>query len=71
VAITQDTAAYPRVGTIQVGSEALAYIQEVLALTRRWFIHIRRERMNLFFSVAQPALWLIFFGGMFQRAIEP
>jgi ABC-2 type transport system permease protein len=48
-----------------------AYVQEVLAQSRRWFIHIQRERLNLFFSIAQPALWLIFFGGMFQRAIDP
>ena len=47
-----------------------AYVQEVLALTRRWFIHIKRERLNLFFSLAQPALWLIFFGGMFQRTVN-
>ena len=48
-----------------------AYIQEVLALTNRWFIQLRRERLNLLFSMGQPALWLIFFGGMFQRAIDP
>ncbi len=46
------------------------YAQEVLAQSTRWFIHIQRERLNLFFSIAQPALWLIFFGGMFQRAID-
>jgi ABC-2 type transport system permease protein len=46
------------------------YVQEVMAQTNRWFIHIQRERLNLFFSIAQPALWLIFFGGMFQRAID-
>jgi ABC-2 type transport system permease protein len=49
---------------------AAAYCQEVLALTRRWFIHLKRERLNLFFSLAQPALWLIFFGGMFRRTIN-
>jgi ABC-2 type transport system permease protein len=50
--------------------KASAYAQEVLALTRRWLIHIQRERLNLFFSIAQPALWLVFFGGMFQHAID-
>lgn len=49
---------------------ASAYAQEVLAQSKRWFIHIRREKLNLFFSIAQPVLWLIFFGGMFQRAID-
>jgi ABC-2 type transport system permease protein len=49
---------------------AADYAQEVLAQSRRWLIHIQREKLNLFFSIAQPALWLIFFGGMFQRAID-
>jgi ABC-2 type transport system permease protein len=51
-------------------SGAGSYVQEVLALTRRWLIHIKRERLNLLFSIAQPVLWLIFFGGMFKRAID-
>src|SRR5262245_17613722 len=47
-----------------------AYVQEVAAQARRWLIHIQREKLNLFFSIAQPALWLVFFGGMLQRAID-
>jgi ABC-2 type transport system permease protein len=70
LAVSQDTATFPSLGTIRLGAGVVAYIQEILALTRRWFIHIQRERLSLFFSVAQPALWLIFFGGMFQKAIN-
>jgi ABC-2 type transport system permease protein len=46
------------------------WLQEVLALARRWFIMLRRERLNLVFSVVQPAIWLIFFGLGMGRAID-
>jgi len=70
MAITQEATTYRAAGGYRLGAGALDYIQEVLALSRRWFIHIQRERLNLFFSIAQPALWLIFFGGMFRRAVD-
>jgi ABC-2 type transport system permease protein len=46
------------------------WMQEVLALARRWFIMLRREPMNLVFSIAQPAIWLAFFGIGMGRAID-
>jgi ABC-2 type transport system permease protein len=46
------------------------WAQEVLALTRRWYIMLIRERLNLVFSVLQPALWLIFFGAGAERAVD-
>jgi ABC-2 type transport system permease protein len=46
------------------------WVQEVMALTRRWYIMLIRERLNLVFSVAQPALWLLFFGSGVDRAID-
>lgn len=46
------------------------WTQEVLALTKRWFIELSRERMNLVFSVAQPALWLLFFGSGMGKAVD-
>ncbi len=46
------------------------WVQEVLALTRRWYIMLIRERLNLVFSIAQPALWLLFFGSGVDRAID-
>jgi ABC-2 type transport system permease protein len=46
------------------------WAQEVLALTRRWYIMLIRERLNLVFSVLQPALWLIFFGARAERAVD-
>src|SRR6266550_3328885 len=70
MAVTQEAAPYRAISGFRLGTGAVAYSQEILALTRRWFIHIQRERLNLFFSVAQPALWLIFFGGMFRRAVD-
>lgn len=45
-------------------------VQEVLALSRRWYIMLIRERLNLAFSVAQPAIWLVFFGLAVGRAID-
>jgi ABC-2 type transport system permease protein len=49
---------------------ARAWAQEVTALARRWFIQLRRDRLNLIFSVTQPALWLVFFGGAVGRAVD-
>jgi ABC-2 type transport system permease protein len=47
-----------------------ARIQEVLALTRRWFIQLGRERLELIFTLIQPAIWLLFFGGAMGRAVN-
>lgn len=52
-------------------NESLARAQEVLALARRWFISLSRDRLNLVFTLAQPALWLLFFGTAMGRAINP
>ncbi|MBA3349189.1 MAG: ABC transporter permease, partial [Actinobacteria bacterium] len=46
------------------------YVQEVLALARRWWVELLRERLNLVFSLAQPAIWLVFFGAGVERAID-
>jgi ABC-2 type transport system permease protein len=46
------------------------YVQEVSALSWRWFLYLRRDRLNLIFSLAQPAIWLIFFGGVMQRSVD-
>ena len=46
------------------------WAQEVLALARRWFIMLRRERLSLVFSLVQPAIWLVFFGLGMGRAID-
>ena len=52
------------------GSDVRDYLQEILALSWRWFLHLRRERLNLAFSLAQPAIWLIFFGGVLKRTVD-
>jgi ABC-2 type transport system permease protein len=46
------------------------FIQEVMALARRWWIELLRERLNLVLSIAQPAFWLVFFGAGVERAID-
>jgi ABC-2 type transport system permease protein len=46
------------------------YLQEITALTRRWYIELIRERLNLAFSVLQPAIWLVFFGSGVGRAVD-
>src|SRR5436305_10937120 len=47
-----------------------AWAQEVLALTRRWFILLMREKLNLVFSLIQPAIWLAFFGSAMGKAVN-
>lgn len=44
--------------------------QEVLALAKRWVNQSRREPLELVFSVAQPAIWLAFFGTAVGRAVD-
>ncbi|WP_219465973.1 ABC transporter permease [Nonomuraea rhizosphaerae] len=44
--------------------------QEVLALSRRWLLMVLRERLNLLFSVLQPAVWLVFFAGAMGGAVD-
>lgn len=44
--------------------------QEVAALFRRWYVQLIRDRLNLVFSVTQPAIWLAFFGTAVGRAID-
>jgi ABC-2 type transport system permease protein len=46
------------------------WVQEVMALARRWWIELLRERLNLVLSIAQPAFWLVFFGAGVERAID-
>ena len=46
------------------------WAQEVMALARRWWIELLRERLNLVLSVAQPAIWLVFFGAGVERAMD-
>lgn len=43
-----------------------SFIDETLALTGRWFLHVRRERIALVFSLAQPLVWLLLFGNLFR-----
>jgi len=48
-----------------------AWWQETMALTRRWFQRMMRERMTLIFGLFQPMLWLILFGSSFKNATLP
>lgn len=44
------------------------YMQEVTAMTRRWFQRFRREPISIIFGLTQPVLWLVLFGNMFKNA---
>jgi ABC-2 type transport system permease protein len=46
------------------------WLQEVSALSRRWYLQLIRDRLNLVFSLTQPAIWLAFFGSAMGRAID-
>jgi ABC-2 type transport system permease protein len=46
------------------------WVQEVLALSRRWYLQLIRDRLNLVLSLTQPAIWLAFFGSAMGRAID-
>jgi ABC-2 type transport system permease protein len=50
--------------------ESRPWAQEVTALARRWFIQLSRDRLNLLFSVCQPALWLVFFGSGIEHSVD-
>jgi len=65
-AVLRQRAADGRAGAKARGQWA----QEVLALARRWWIELLRERLNLVLSVAQPAIWLVFFGAGVERAMD-
>lgn len=52
------------------GQARREWVQEVGSLTRRWYLQLVRDRLNLVFSLTQPAFWLIFFGGAMGRAVD-
>jgi ABC-2 type transport system permease protein len=66
-AVRERAAAHPG----RASAEARGHwAQEVMALARRWWIELLRERLNLVLSIAQPAIWLVFFGAGVERAID-
>lgn len=71
--VERDVAREPVVVTedVAVRKPALGeWVQEVAALTRRWFLQVVRDRLNLTFSLIQPAVWMVFFGAAIGRAID-
>ena len=46
------------------------YLQEVQALATRWWIELRRDRLNLGFNLIQPAVWMVFFGTGVGRTVN-
>jgi ABC-2 type transport system permease protein len=68
-AIPQEQA--PAAGAVKARGQARSqWAQEVMALARRWWIELLRERLNLLFSLLQPAIWLVFFGAGVERAMD-
>jgi ABC-2 type transport system permease protein len=45
-------------------------LQELRAFTRRWYLQLVRERLNLILIFVQPAFWLVFFGGAVRMVIN-
>ncbi|WP_428961468.1 ABC transporter permease [Micromonospora fluostatini] len=45
-------------------------LQELAALTRRWYLQLVRDRLNLGLTLLQPAFWLVFFGGAVRRMVD-
>jgi len=45
-----------------------AFWQETLALTRRWFIQLKRRPTSLVLGIAQPLMFLLLFGAAFRNA---
>jgi ABC-2 type transport system permease protein len=43
------------------------FVQETLALTRRWIRRQRREMGSVVLGLLQPLVWLLLFGNMFDR----
>ncbi|MGE0601070.1 MAG: ABC transporter permease [Dehalococcoidia bacterium] len=66
-AIHRETA---ETGNLPGRSAVSDWAQEVAALAKRWFIELGQEKLNLVFSVAQPAIWLVFFGVGIGRAVD-
>lgn len=52
------------------GSAIEEWLQEVMALATRWWIELKRDPLNLVFSLLQPAIWLVFFGVGVGRTID-
>jgi ABC-2 type transport system permease protein len=44
--------------------------QEVLALSKRWWLELHRDRINLLFNLVQPAVWMVFFGTGVGRTVD-
>jgi ABC-2 type transport system permease protein len=69
--MTEQVRAVPAPAAIYGDERPVArWAQEVLALTRRWYIMLIRERLNLLFTLTQPAIWLLFFGSGVSRAVD-
>ena len=60
----------PQVGPSPSFAGARNYAQEVQALTTRWWIELRRDRLNLVFNLVQPAVWMVFFGTGVGRTVD-
>lgn len=70
--MTTEQAVRPRTFArpFRLSGGARDYIQEVQALARRWWIELRRDRLNLAFNLVQPAVWMVFFGIGVGRTVD-
>jgi ABC-2 type transport system permease protein len=61
------TGVSPSLGDTQ-SSPIADFLQETTALTRRWFIQLKRRPTTLIAGIVQPLVFLILFGALFQGA---
>lgn len=68
--MTATTSATPHAATKprpKETSAAAVFVDENLTLMGRWFSRLRRERIGLATTLAQPVLWLLLFGHLFSE----
>lgn len=71
--MTNERVATREAGALELSDDASAlgeWAQEVIALAKRWYIELKRDPLNLVFSLVQPAIWLVFFGIGVGRTID-
>jgi ABC-2 type transport system permease protein len=54
--------------SVDAGNALGEFVQETLALTKRWFIQLQRRPSSVIAGVIQPFMWLVLFGALFYNA---
>lgn len=46
------------------------FVTETMALTRRWLLHLKRQRATMIIGILQPLVWLVLFGSLFGKVAQ-